>query len=92
MELYIIIEDISINFTKTTVLVLTDRKEEKAKIKKGVWQGHTLWPMLFSLYCEDVVKELKTEVKHWVRIRGETITAFRFADYITFCAKTEDDL
>lgn len=48
--------------------------------------------MLFNLYIEEVMKELRIEVKQGVRIGGETINALRFADDIAFCAETENDL
>lgn len=38
------------------------------------------------------MKEFRTEVKHGVRIDGETINALRFGDDIAFCTETEDDL
>jgi len=73
-------------------LIRKDGKEEIAKIKKGARQGCNLSPMLFNLYIEEVMKELRIEVKQGVRIGGETINALRFADDIAFCAETEDDL
>ncbi|VVC40587.1 Reverse transcriptase domain [Cinara cedri] len=48
--------------------------------------------MLFNLYIEEVLKELRVEVKQGVRIGGETISVLRFADDIAFCAETENDL
>jgi len=48
--------------------------------------------MLFNLYIEEVMKELRLEVKQGVRIGREIINALRFADDIVFNAETEDDL
>ncbi|KAF0765853.1 craniofacial development protein 2-like [Aphis craccivora] len=48
--------------------------------------------MLFNLYIEKVMKELRIEVKQGVRIGGKTINALRFADDIVFCTEIEDDL
>jgi len=76
-------------YENQTLLIRIDGKEEVAKIKKGVRQGCNLPPMLFNLYIEEVMKELRIEVKQGV---GETINALRFADDIAFCAETEDDL
>lgn len=38
------------------------------------------------------MKELRTEVKHTVRIGRETINTLRSADNIAFCKEMEDDL
>ncbi|KAF0758393.1 cGMP-dependent 3',5'-cyclic phosphodiesterase-like [Aphis craccivora] len=48
--------------------------------------------MLFNLYIEEVMKELRIEVKQEVRIGGETINVLRFADDMAFCVETENDL
>lgn len=79
-------------YKNQTLLIRIDGKEEIAKIKKGVRQGCNLSPMLFNLYIEEVMKELRIEVKQGVRIGGETINVLRFADDIAFCAEIEDDL
>lgn len=79
-------------YKNQTLLIRIDGKEEIAKIKNGVRQGCNLSPMLFNLYIEEVMKELRIEVKQGVRIGGETINALRFADDIAFCAETENDL
>jgi len=47
--------------------------------------------MQFNLYIEEVMEELRIEVKQGVRIGGETINAIRFAEDIAFCTETEDD-
>lgn len=66
--------------------------EKRKKIKKNVQRACILPPKLFILYIENVMKDLRTEVKYGVRIDGETINALRFADDIAFCAETDDDL
>lgn len=48
--------------------------------------------MLFNFYMKEMIKELKMKVTQEVRIGGETINTLRFADDITFCAETEEDL
>lgn len=42
--------------------------------------------MLFNLYIEEVMKELRIEVKHGIKIDRETINALRLSDDIAFCA------
>jgi hypothetical protein len=48
--------------------------------------------MLFNLYIEEVMKELRIEAKQGVRIDRGTINPLRFVNDITFCAETENDL
>jgi len=48
--------------------------------------------MLFNLYIEEAMKELKAEIQKGVRIGGAMVTALRFANDIAFCAEKEDDL
>lgn len=51
-----------------------------------------LSPMVFNLYIEEAMKELKTEIQEGVRIGGQTITAIRFTDDIVFYAEKEENL
>lgn len=81
-------------YKNQTVLIRIGGKEKVTKIKNGVQQGCILFlfPMLFNIHIEEVMKELRTEIKQGVRIDGETINTLRFADDIAFCAEMEDDL
>ncbi|KAE9524312.1 hypothetical protein AGLY_015351 [Aphis glycines] len=79
-------------YKSQTVIIQIDGKEQAAKIKKGVRQGCILSPMLFNLYIEEAMKELRVEIQKGVRIGGTMVTALRFADDIAFCAEREDDL
>ncbi|CAI6343800.1 unnamed protein product [Macrosiphum euphorbiae] len=79
-------------YKSQTVIIQIDGKEQEAKIKKGVRQGCILSPMLFNLYIEEAMKELREEIQKGVRIGGTMVTALRFADDIAFCAEREDDL
>lgn len=58
-------------------------KKEEPQIKNGKWQGCILSSMLFNLYIEEILKELRMEVKQGVRI-GEETNTLRFADEIDF--------
>ncbi|VVC26495.1 Reverse transcriptase domain [Cinara cedri] len=79
-------------YKSQTVLIRIDGKEQEAKIKKGVRQGCILSRMLFNLYIEEAMKELRAEIQKRVRIGRKMFTALRFADDIAFCAENEDDL
>lgn len=48
--------------------------------------------MLFNIYNEEAMKELKSEIQKGVQIGGVMITILRFADNIVFCEEKEEDL
>jgi len=77
-------------YKSQTILIKIDGKEQETKIKKGVRQGCILSPILFNLYIEEAMKELREKIQQGVRIGGIMITALRFADDIAYCVENKD--
>ena len=66
--------------------------EREAAIAKGVRQGCSLSPLLFNLYIEQALKEIKERFGKGVTIQGEEIKTLRFADDIVIISESVDDL
>ena len=67
-------------------------QEGEANIKKGVRQGCSLSPVLFNIYIENAIKEVKKKFRAGVTIHGERIKMLRFADDIVLVAEKCSDL
>ena len=72
------------------VVRVEDDKSEWFPVKKGVRQGSVLLSDLFSLYCQEVMNEIKDmeEVSAGVR----NITNLRFADDAVILEDSEEKL
>ena len=57
---------------------------------KGVWQGDTLSPAMFTSAMEEIFKRIN--IKTGVKINGERLSNLRFADDITLFAESEEHL
>ena len=73
-------------------MIRIEGEEGEANIKKGVRQGCSLSPVLFNLYIENAIKEVKEKFKAGVTVHGERIKMLRFADDIVLVAEKQDDL
>ena len=63
------------------------------KIGKGVQQGCTLSPYLFSLYAEYITWNAGLdEAQAGIKISGRNINSFRYADDATLMAESEEAL
>ena len=62
------------------------KESEKIRIKKGVRQGDTIAPKLFTTTLESIFRRLNWENKA-VNIDGEFLSNLRFADDIFFAQK-----
>ena len=60
---------------------------EKIWIKRGVSQGDTISPKLFTATLESIFRRLNWENKG-VKIEGEFLSNLRFADDIFLCTET----
>jgi len=70
-------------------------KSATAKIRKGTRQECPMSPMLFNIYFEQPIKEIKETLnrkKIGVMVRGELIQMFRFTDDITLITKEEKEM
>ena len=63
------------------------------QIGKGVRQGCMLSPCLFNLYAEYIMRNAGLEeAQAGIKIAGRNINNLRYADDITFTAKSEEGL
>ena len=60
-------------------------------LKRGVRQGDSISPKLFTLAMEDMFIELSWQNKG-ILINGERLSYLRFADDITLIARDQDEL
>ena len=67
------------------------KESEKIRIKRGVRQGDTMSPKLFTATLESISRRLNWENKG-VKIDGEFVSHLRFADDIFLCTETPQEL
>ena len=67
------------------------KEGEKIRIKRGVRQGDTISPKLFTATLESIFRRLNWENKG-VKIDGEFLSNLRFADDIFLCTETPQEL
>ena len=78
--------------TDSSVTVHLHKESEKIRIKRGVRQGDTISPKLFTATLERIVfRRLNWENKG-VKIDGEFLSNLRFADDIYLCTETPQEL
>ena len=78
-------------YTDSSVTVRLHKESEKIRIKRGVRQGDTISPKLFTATLESIFRRLNWENKG-VKIDGEFLSNLRFADDIFLCAETPQEL
>ena len=84
--------NILVNICKdSTATLVLHKKSSNLPIKKGVRQGDTTSPMLFTACLEEVFKLFDWEGLG-VRINGEYLSNLRFADDIVIFNKYGDEL
>ena len=67
------------------------KESEKIRIKRGVRQGDTISPKLFTATLESIFKRLNWENKG-MKIDGEFFSNLRFANDIFLCTETPQEL
>ena len=88
-EIYIrILQDI---YHDGTATIKMHRESEKIPIKKGVRQGDTISPKLFTACLEDIFRNLDWDNKG-LNINGEHINNLRFADDIVLFSDSGEEL
>ena len=90
------IEDVHIEimkdiYTDSSVTVHLHKESEKIRIKRGVRQGDTISPKLFTATLESIFRRLNWKNKG-VKIDGEFLSNLRFADDIFLCTETPQEL
>ena len=78
-------------YTDSSVTVHLHKESEKIRIKRGVRQGDTISPKLFTATLERIFRRLNWENKG-VKIDGEFLSNLRFADDIFLCTETPQEL
>ena len=90
------IEDVYIEilkdlYTDSSITVHLHKESEKIRIKRGVRQGDTISPNLFTATLESIFRRLNWENKG-VKLDVEFLTNLRFADDIFLCTETPREL
>ena len=88
---YVYIEILKDIYTDSSVTVHLHKGSEKVRTKRGVRQGDTISPKLFTATLESVFRRLNRENKG-VKIDGEFLSNLRFADDIFLCTETPQEL
>ena len=78
-------------YTNSSVTVHMHKESEKIRIKRGVKQGDTISPKLFTATLESIFRRLNWENKS-VKIDGEFLSNLRLADDIFLCTETPQKL
>ena len=78
-------------YTDSSVTVHLHKESEKIRIKRGVRQGDTISPKLFTATLESIFRRLNWENKG-VKIDGKFLSNLRFADDIFLCTETPQEL
>ena len=73
------------------MIVHLHKEGEKIRIKRGVRQGDTISPKLFTATLESIFRRLNWETKG-MKIDGEFLSNLRFADDIFLCTETPQEL
>ena len=88
-DVYIeILKDI---YTDSSVTVHLHKESDKIRIKRGVRQGDTISPKLFTATLESIFRRLNWENKG-LKLDGEFLSNLRFADAIFLCTETPQEV
>ena len=83
-----VIEDI---YNGSTASIRLHKMSNKISMEKGIRQGDTISPKLFTACLEEIFRRLNWE-NYGIKIDGEQITNLRFADDIVLFSETAADL
>ena len=78
-------------YTDSSVTVHLHKESEKIRIKRGVGQGDTISPKLFTAILESIFRRLNRENKG-VKIDGEFLSNLCFAGDIFLCTETPQEI
>ena len=87
---YVYIEILKDIYTDSSVTVHLHKESEKIRIKKGVREGDTISPKLFTATLESIFRRLNWENKR-VKVDGEFLSIVRFADDILLYTETPQE-
>src|SRR5215469_7717615 len=77
---------------QTAVVRYNGEDSGEAEIGRGVRQGCSLSPLLFNIYSETLMKEVKKRVKGGIKVGGEMLKMIRYADDQVILAYNERGL
>ena len=78
-------------YTESTVTVKTHKHTGQIKIQKGVRQGDTISPKLFTAVLEDIMRKMDWRDKG-INIDGERLNHLRFADDIIITSSNAEEM
>lgn len=78
-------------YTNSTAQIQTDLLSRKIDIHKGVRQGDTLSPNLFTAALQEIFKRVEFEGKG-IKIQGENLSNLKFADDIVLFSDSVKEL
>ncbi|MEG7521477.1 MAG: reverse transcriptase domain-containing protein, partial [Chromatiales bacterium] len=78
-------------YTNRSMRVHIHKESNKINIRRGVRQGDTISPKLFTATLESIFRRLTWESRG-LRIDGEYLSHLRFANDILICANTPHEL
>lgn len=76
---------------EATATYILHEKSKPVPIKRGVRQGDTLSPKLFTLALEDIFKKMNWTEKG-INVNGERLTNLRYADDIVLISQSREEL
>ena len=79
-------------YKNQTAMIRIEGEEREATVHKGVRQGCSLSPLLFNLFIEHAMLEIKEEYGKGVMVQGDEIKTLRFADDIVILSESGEDL
>ncbi len=74
-------------YTNSSITVHLHQESNKINTRRGVRQGDTIWPNLFTAALERIFRRLIWETRG-LKIDGEYLSHLRFADDILICTNT----
>ena len=78
-------------YEKGSTIIRLHKDSDKIKIEKGVRQGDTISPKLFTACLESIFRKMDWEGKG-ININGEYLNHLRFADDIILISETPEEL
>ena len=78
-------------YEKGSTIIRLHKESDKIKIEKGVRQGDTISPKLFTSCLESIFRKIDWEGKG-ININGEYLNHLRFADDIILISETPEEL
>jgi hypothetical protein len=81
------------NETKAKIALCDGRFSQEIVINQGVRQGCSLSPMLFNIYVDDILSELKNKINSGIKLTNDvTVNMLLFADDMVILQENEDNL